>query len=425
MYIISQGNVKIPPKISLSEMLDSDKRLFINKQVVKPNYTLSGIDDILHRDNEIRMYYEYLKDIFSGVSPNNVFVYGKPGLGKTVLTKWIFEEIKREAEIRNVELCIININCEELRTEHSILQRIVQDLPASNNEIKKVIGNSTSKHNEYFKYLVNNYKGIIIIVFDELDKASNPEMINSIIRTESKLSGQFPTIIGITNDLGLRDKFPPHLKSTLCENTLIINPYDAGQLVDIIKARVKVAFKPNVVEESVIGLCAAFAAQEHGDARRAIDFLRVSGEIAEANGSSYVTEQDVREARDKLEMDRVIEVIKTLPTQSKTALLSCIYMYNSPMENTTNNIYGMYRILADKIGIVTLTQRRVTDLLAELNQLGIIEGVNVYQGRQGRKKIITKITSKEQALETLYQDYDLKTFSDESPSILFTMLNNS
>ena len=85
-------------------MLDSDKRLFINKQVVKPNYTLSGIDDILHRDNEIRMYYEYLKDIFSGVSPNNVFVYGKPGLGKTVLTKWIFEEIKREAEIRNVEL---------------------------------------------------------------------------------------------------------------------------------------------------------------------------------------------------------------------------------------------------------------------------------------------------------------------------------
>src|SRR5665647_2831859 len=113
-------------------------------------------------------------------------------------------------------------------------------------------------------------------------------------------------------------------------------------------------------------------------ARRAIDFLRVSGEIAEANGSSYVTEQDVREARDKLEMDRVIEVIKTLPTQSKTALLSCIYMYNSPMENTTNNIYGMYRILADKIGIVTLTQRRVTDLLAELNQLGIIEGVNVY-----------------------------------------------
>ena len=189
--------------------------MFINKHVVKPNYTLSGIEEILHRDGEIKTYYEYLKDIFSGVSPNNIFIYGKPGLGKTVLTKWVLEEVKKEAENRNVELCIININCEEIKTEHSILQRIVQELPTPNNEPRKVIGNSTSKHNEYLKYLVNDYKGIIIIVFDEMDKATNPEMINRIIRIQSIFSGQFPTIIGITNDLELREKFPPHLKSTL------------------------------------------------------------------------------------------------------------------------------------------------------------------------------------------------------------------
>jgi len=66
------------PKVSLSDILATNNKLFLNKQVVKPNYTLLGLDDILHRDEEIRIYFEYLKDIFNGVSPNNIFVYGKP-----------------------------------------------------------------------------------------------------------------------------------------------------------------------------------------------------------------------------------------------------------------------------------------------------------------------------------------------------------
>jgi cell division control protein 6 len=404
----------VTPKVSLDEIIASNNRLFKNKQVLKPNYTLKGIDDILHRDAEIRTFYEYMKDIFSGVSPSNVFIYGKPGLGKTLLTKLASEEIKIEAEVRFIELCIININCDEIKTEHAILQRLVQEIPSD--EPRRVIGNSTSKHNEYLKYLIDHYQGIIIIILDELDKAANPEMINKIIRTESALSGQFPTIIGITNNTGLRDRFPPHLKSVLCENDLIINPYDAMQLQDIIRARVEIAFKPGVVEEDVIGLCAAFAAQDYGDVRRAIDLLRVSGEIAESNNKSRVTEKDVREACEKIEVDRAIEVIKTLPTQSKAALLSCIYVFDSQKENTTANIYEVYRKLAHELGIDQLTQRRVTDLLSELSQLGIIDGFNDFRGRQGRKKVITKITSKNTALETIYRDYIFSEISEVPPS---------
>jgi cell division control protein 6 len=111
------------PKITLSELIASGNNLFKNKNVLKPNYELSSIDDILHRDNEIKTYFEYMMDIFQGVSPNNVFVYGKPGLGKTALTTLIFEEIKREADNRGIKLCIININCDEIRTEHAIMQK--------------------------------------------------------------------------------------------------------------------------------------------------------------------------------------------------------------------------------------------------------------------------------------------------------------
>lgn len=400
------------PKVSLSDILATSNKLFLNKQVVKPNYTLLGLDDILHRDEEIRIYFEYLKDIFNGVSPSNIFVYGKPGLGKTILTQRIFDEIKREAENRSIDLLVININCDEIRTEHAILQKIIQELPTPKNEPKKALGNSKDKHNNYFRELVDKYPGIIVIILDELDKAAAPEMINRIIRTQSKASGQFPAVIGITNDLGLKDKFPPHLKSVLCENSLIIKPYNAEQLADIIRARVKIAFRPNVVPDVVIQLCAAYAAHEYGDVRRAIDLLRVSGETAEVKNHSEIQEQDVREARSKLEIDEVVEVVKTLPVQSKISLLACIYVFDSTWDNTTVNIYEIYKQIAYEVGIDVLTQRRMTDLLSELDQLGIIEGINVFQGRYGRKKVITKIVSKELALKTLYKDFSLKQLED-------------
>jgi len=399
----------------LDDILNTENSLFNNKQVLKPNYTLRTLDDVLHRDDEIRKYYEYLKDIFIGVSPNNLFIYGKPGLGKTLLTKLVLEEVRKKADERGIDLCIIHVNCDETRTEHAILQKLVKEVPSD--EPRWVLGNSRDKHSDYLKYLINHYQGIILIVLDELDKAENPEMINTIIRVESDSSGQFPTIVGITNDLGLRDKFPSHLKSVLCENELIIKPYEAEQLTDIIKARVKIAYRPNVVEEMAICLCAALAAQEYGDVRRAIDLLRIAGELAEERKSNKVEESDVRTACDNLERDRFIEVIKTLPKQSKAVLLACIYVFGSSKENITSNIYHTYTKICQALDIDVLTQRRVTDLLSELDQLWIIEGYNEFRGRKGRKKVITKITSKERALETLYDDIEISEIRNMHPSL--------
>jgi len=76
----------------------------------------------------------------------------------------------------------------------------------------------------------------------------------------------------------------------------------------------------------VIPLCAAYAAQEHGDARRALDLLRVSGEIAERIKSSKVLEAHVKQAQEKIEIDRIVEVVRTLPSQSKLVLLSVVLL---------------------------------------------------------------------------------------------------
>ena len=122
-------------------------------------------------------------------------------------------------------------------------------------------------------------------------------MINSIIRNVSIKYDNAPFVIGITNDFKIHERFPPHLISVLAENNLMITPYNVNRLVNIIKARVGIAFRPDTVTETAISLYAAYGAQEHVDARKAIDVLRVAGEHAEARTSPVVEELDVRAAR--------------------------------------------------------------------------------------------------------------------------------
>jgi hypothetical protein len=80
----------------------------------------------------------------------------------------------------------------------------------------------------------------------------------------------------------------------------VFPPYDAPQLCDILKQRADIAFNEGILDEGVIPLCAALAAQEHGDARRALDLLRVSGELADRENAEKVTERHVKMAQEKL-----------------------------------------------------------------------------------------------------------------------------
>lgn len=412
---------ELSKQVSIYDVINK-RRLFKNKLYLKPNHTLKSLADVLHRNSEIRDYYEFMKDIFDGVSPNNLFIYGKPGLGKTLLTRLVFEEIQKEAENQGIDLLVIPINCDEAITEHSILQKIVEQFPTPNNEPKKKLGYSIGRHNDYLHYLIDYYQGIIVIILDELDKAESPEMINKIIRIESKTSGQFPTVIGITNDSKLKDSFPPQLKSVLCENSLIINPYDAEELLDIINARIEIAFHPDVIDQMVAPLCAAFAAQEHGDVRRAIDLLRVGGEIAEREGADIVTENDIRRADELIELNKTIEIVKTLPTQSKVALLSAIFVLEHGTQPDTGTLYTMYKRMCNVLDIDILTQRRITDLLDELIQLRVIESDILYKGRYGRKKVILKVAEMNLTKETLLEDYRLKPIADTPKAELFSVL---
>jgi cell division control protein 6 len=93
--------------------------------------------------------------------------------------------------------------------------------------------------------------------------------------------------VGISNDLMFTDHLDPRVKSSLSEEELMFPPYNAIQIQEILRKRAEKAFMASAIAEGVIEKCAAYAAREHGDARRALELLRVAGELAEREGGDF------------------------------------------------------------------------------------------------------------------------------------------
>ncbi|ERG95922.1 Cdc6/Cdc18 family protein [Haloquadratum walsbyi] len=262
---------------------------------------------------------------------------------------------------------------------------------------------------------------VAVIMLDEVDKLvekSGDDTLYNLSRMNSELDNSRISIMGISNDLKFTDFLDPRVKSSLGEEEIVFPPYDANQLRDILQYRANSSFKDDALTDDVIPLCAAFAAQEHGDARRALDLLRTAGELAERTQTNTVEEEHVRQAQDKIELDRVIEVVRTLPTQSKIVLYSTILLEKNGVHSiNTGEVFNIYKRLCEELDTDVLTQRRVTDLISELDMLGIVNAIVVSKGRYGRTKEISLSVPIEETETVLLSDSRLGNIENAQPFI--------
>lgn len=391
--------------------------IFENKEVLRPTYTPEYLP---HRDDQVQSLVGILVAALRGDTPSNILIYGKTGTGKTAVVKYVGMELEKTGESHGMSCYIIYLNCEVVDTQYRLLATLARHLGKD----VPMTGWPTDQVYEEFKKSVDKEKRVVIVVMDEIDKLvrKGDDVLYNLSRINADLKNARVSLIGISNDLKFTEFLDPRVKSSLGEEEIIFPPYDAEQIHDILEQRAKLAFKSDTIDESVTRLCAAFAAQEHGDARRALDLLRVSGEIAERSRSSGVEEKHVRSAQEKIEVDRIVEVVRTLPTQSKLVLLSVLLISELRNSISTGEVYTVYKQMSRTIGTDILTQRRITDLISELDMLGIVNAMVVSKGRYGRTKEISLSVPLENSKKVLMEDYRLKPLDDFKPTLMGTQV---
>jgi cell division control protein 6 len=417
------------------DILDLGGRIFKNREVLRYSYIP---DTLPHREKEIGTIARILIPALWGDAPSNIMVFGMTGTGKTVVSKILMKALYDRSQLikdRNLrtfieiedECCCsesvrdlhrslsmldyedvlgtevsssvhksvncIYINCQQMDTQYRVMTQIANRLlPFDNEERLPVSGLPIDEVHSRMLAKLDEANSLVLIILDEIDRLImkvGDDILYTLTRINEDLKRSRVSIIGISNNLQILEYLEPRVRSSLGAEELIFEPYNAVQLKDILENRAKEAFYPGSYDENVIGLCAGIAAQENGDARKALDLIRVSAELAERDHSPKLTELYVRQAQKKLETDRVHQVVKTLPLQSKLVLYSIIQLkISGRVKTTTKEVVESYSQYSSKLDITVLGRRQVVNLLSELDKLGIIQTKVISFGRHGRTTVI-------------------------------------
>jgi cell division control protein 6 len=363
------------------------KPIFKDKTVLQSNYSPIQIP---HRDEQIQQLANILAPALRMDKPSNVFVYGKTGTGKTLTVKYTTQQLTEIARQKKIPLKVIYLNCKLKKLADTEYRLVAQLLREYGNNIPPT-GLPTDEVYHIFYKTIDKDKHTLLLVLDEIDQLigkAGDELLYNLTRINSELKNTQITLIGISNDLVFTDTLDPRVKSSLSEEDIIFPPYNADQIQNILKQRSQLAFSPGVVEDGVIEKCSAFAAREHGDARRALELLRVSGELAERQNESKVAISHLDQAEEKIERDRILDLVSTQPKQYQVTLFSIIDACSQKQGVFTGEIYSAYERYCAQTGLRPLTQRRVSDIIAELDMLGIINAKVISKGRYGRTREI-------------------------------------
>ncbi len=359
----------------------------MDREILRPSYIPERLP---HREAHIGQLAQILVPALKGERPSNVLMFGKTGTGKTAVVKYIENELKKADAGHFVHY--VYMNCEIVDTPYGVLQGISNRFVGNLNQRIPFTGLSTDRVYNLLVSKLDEERRIVIIVLDEIDKIvtkNGDDILYQLLKVNDDLQQARVSLIGISNDLKFTEYLDPRVRSRLSDEKMVFPPYNAQELYDILAQRARLAFDNGAASDGVLTLIAALAAQEHGDARRALDLLRVAAELAERRGDDMITEEHVQRAKNKIELDTVIEAVKSLPTQSKLILLGILL--NEEIGNlklTTGEVYTTYRDLCRKTGASPLTQRRVTDLISELDMLGLVHARVRSFGRAGRTKEI-------------------------------------
>lgn len=372
-------------------IFDIANDIFQNKSVFSKSFIP---ERIIHRDCEIQQVASGICYILDGGAAPDQIIYGKRGTGKTLIARYVCEQLLEKCD----QVKVFHISLKNCRTEFSVAQSINKKLGGRN-----ISGIGFSQGFDQILRFIDQQisEKYIILILDEINEVKEPDILLHSLLRYNEIYGEINKeiiYIFITNDSNFPYDLTPGTKSSFAAVTKrVFPPYDAVQLKDILRERMQKGLKPGVCSEEILALCAAYSAQELGDAREAIKMLEKAAEIAVEKKAKKILTEYVSMARDQIRFESILSVLLTLPVQLKITALACLRDYKEGQkqkqrQSVTGTVFAEYTKICHIIGMESLSIRRFSDFIDELETIGFIEApvaFNVGKNKCGKTKIIT------------------------------------
>lgn len=358
--------------------------IFANRELVRVGH-VPELSRVVGRDAEVREVGGALGPATQGGPPETSIIYGKTGTGKSLVARCVTREATRQAADSGYSLQYSYVDCSDYQSETKAsreMARRLREILSVEKSIPRVGIGAADYRDITWELLTENDVDSFVVILDEIDKLDDDELLRSLSR--AKESGKSDANIGvicISNKIEYRDRLNERVDSSLQDNELVFDPYDADQLREILRNR-KDAFKEGVLTDGVIPRTAALAAREHGDARKAVDTFYEAGRLAEKAGASSVTEDYVDDALKKAEANRFQKLVSGQTPHVKLVLRALAGLTEGHQKDwfRTAKVYTWYKNIAETEGSQALSYDRVARLLKEQSFLGITESEHTGGG---------------------------------------------
>jgi cell division control protein 6 len=377
--------------MTLFGLSDDEPEIFVNRDVLKDRYLP---DEIVGRDEEKRELNSALRPVLRGTgSPDNVFISGPTGVGKTALARNAMDQMEME---RSVDVRVIWLNCQSIAGETTLMLEIANQFRETGNKLATRGYNYNQARDHLFRELGDADADTVLIVLDELDTVDiQDQLLYHLPRAHEHGIQTEVGLISISNQPDFINDIPADVRSTLTDVHIQFSEYDATQIRNVLKQRTVLAFrdttltedgeiKSPVLKHESVAFAAAKGTKHTGDARMARDVLRTAGDIAVDRGDTTVTEVHVREAVEQYHRSRMVDTVSGFGDTAKTVLYALISLYADGREcPRTSEVNTRYQELVESSGMNAVSKRQVEKYMKKYERVGLTE-TTIHGGEGGR-----------------------------------------
>ncbi|MEK6860689.1 MAG: AAA family ATPase [Nanoarchaeota archaeon] len=339
-------------------MLKDGESIFLDSLALDPEFTPPIIK---YRENQQQYIAICIKPLFQKRSGKNLFIFGSPGIGKTVAVRYILNELNKETD----EIETIYVNCWKKDTPYKIALDICDQIG-----YKFVHDKDTA---ELFKEVAKTInKKSAVIVLDEADKLIDNNLVYSLCDEFVRKS-----IILITNSGEWIAELDNRVRSRLTPDMLEFKSYNLEETKGILKQRIEYAFVHNTIDNEVLDLISE-KTYEAGDIRLGLFLLKEAGELSENRSSKKITMEDAEGAIKKLKNFQIKSTSNL--DEDENMILNTI---RDNSGKTSMEIFDLYKKLDGKQSYASY-QRKLKNL--ERGKFISLRVVN--RGQPGRSTVV-------------------------------------